>query len=87
MMPGQLLKDSRLRAGITQAELARRAGTTQSAIARLEAGDRSPTVRQLAKLLALLDLELMLDVRPRPGCASLPDEPSGDSGIDPEDGA
>jgi transcriptional regulator with XRE-family HTH domain len=42
MTPGSLVKEARTAAGLTQAELARRAGTTQSAIARLEADEVSP---------------------------------------------
>ncbi|MBI5456531.1 helix-turn-helix transcriptional regulator [Candidatus Kaiserbacteria bacterium] len=36
--------DARLKRGLTQAEIARRAGTTQSAIARFEAGRTNPTL-------------------------------------------
>lgn len=36
--------DARLKKGLTQAEIARRAGTTQSAIARFEAGKTNPTL-------------------------------------------
>ena len=41
---------ARVRAGLTQEELAQRMGTTQSAIARLESGKRLPGVRTLEKL-------------------------------------
>ena len=40
---------ARVRAGLTQAELADRMGTTQSAIARLESGARMPSVNTLLK--------------------------------------
>lgn len=36
--------DARLKKGLTQTEIARRAGTTQSAIARFEAGRTNPTL-------------------------------------------
>ena len=41
---------ARVRAGLTQEQLAQRMGTTQSAIARLESGQRMPGVRTLEKL-------------------------------------
>jgi DNA-binding XRE family transcriptional regulator len=40
----------RTRAGLTQAELARRMGTTQSSIARIEGGGSLPTLDMLARL-------------------------------------
>jgi transcriptional regulator with XRE-family HTH domain len=58
--PGQLLRDARIRRGVTQRSLARRAGTTQSAISRIERHGVSPSVETLRGLLRLLgeDLEL-----------------------------
>jgi ribosome-binding protein aMBF1 (putative translation factor) len=41
---------ARLRAGLTQAELAERMGTSQSAVARLESGTARPSVATLEKL-------------------------------------
>jgi transcriptional regulator with XRE-family HTH domain len=41
---------ARVRAGLTQEQLAQRMGTTQSAIARLESGQRMPGVRTLERL-------------------------------------
>jgi transcriptional regulator with XRE-family HTH domain len=40
---------ARVRAGLTQAELARRMGTTQSAIARLESGSQLPSVKTIIR--------------------------------------
>lgn len=40
---------ARVRAGLTQAELAKRMGTTQSVIARLESGAQLPSVNTLLK--------------------------------------
>jgi transcriptional regulator with XRE-family HTH domain len=66
MDPAALLRDSRLSAGLTQAELARRTGTTQGAIARVELGRVSPTVRTLSKLLAATGQRLDLAASPAP---------------------
>lgn len=44
--------EARIRAGLTQAQLAERMGTTQSAVARLEAGRGSPNVATLRRLAA-----------------------------------
>ncbi len=41
---------ARVRAGLTQAELAARMGTTQSAIARLESGAQLPSIKTLLRL-------------------------------------
>lgn len=43
------LVGARARAGLSQAELARRMGTTQSAIARLEGGKVSPSIATLRR--------------------------------------
>jgi hypothetical protein len=55
---GALVADARLRAGLTQAELANRAGTVQSAIAAYEAGRRQPTLPTLYRLLAAAGFDL-----------------------------
>jgi len=62
MDAGQLLREARRRAGLTQTELASRAGTTQSAIARIERGGSSPSFERLTSLIRLcgLDLEVRL---------------------------
>jgi transcriptional regulator with XRE-family HTH domain len=58
MLGGDLVREARRRAGLTQAELATRAETTQSAIARLESGRTSPTFDQLQRLLKLCGFRL-----------------------------
>ena len=61
-----LVRDARLRAGLTQRELARRAETAQSVVARIERGQTSPTWETLTRLLAAagFDLDASLAVRP-----------------------
>jgi transcriptional regulator with XRE-family HTH domain len=68
--PGQLLRETRRRHGVSQARLAIRAGTTQSVISRIESDRISPTIETLRSLLHLLGEDLELEVRAR------------DSGID-----
>jgi predicted nucleotidyltransferase/DNA-binding XRE family transcriptional regulator len=48
----RLIKEARLAAGFTQAELAARAGTSQPTIAAYEAGDKVPNVSTLERILA-----------------------------------
>ena len=59
--PGQLLKEARLRRGVSQKRLAIRAGTTQSAISRIENDQLSPTVETLRGLLHMLGEDLVMD--------------------------
>lgn len=68
--PGRLLREARLRHGLSQERLAIRGGTTQSAISRIEQERGSPTIRTLAELLNLMGEDLVLTVEKR------------DSGID-----
>ncbi len=58
MISGDLLREARLRAGLTQKELARRAGTSQSAIARWESGAVQPSLERLRELIRACGLEL-----------------------------
>jgi transcriptional regulator with XRE-family HTH domain len=63
--PGRLLREARVRHGLSQQRLARRAGTTQSAISRIEQERISPTVQTLAELLKLMGEELVLTAERR----------------------
>lgn len=60
MSPGQLLREARVRHGVSQERLAKRAGTTQSAVSRIEKDRVSPTVQTLTELLHLLGEDLIL---------------------------
>lgn len=51
MTPGELIRETRLRRGLSQKRLARRLGTHQSAISRLEADKNSPSVETLDMVL------------------------------------
>jgi transcriptional regulator with XRE-family HTH domain len=46
-----LLREARRRAGLTQAQLARRLGTSQAAVAKLERSASNPTVATLDRAL------------------------------------
>jgi transcriptional regulator with XRE-family HTH domain len=64
MTPGELLRDSRRRHGLSQAQLAARARTSQAAISRIERGLVSPSVATLTMLLDLMGEELRLSAEP-----------------------
>jgi len=63
---GALLRQARVAAGLSQAELAARAGVTQSVISAYESGHRQPALRTLAALIEAADYELVIDVRQQP---------------------
>lgn len=58
MLSSHLVREARLRAGLTQAELAARLATTQSAIARWEAGGTQPSLETLRRVARACGLEL-----------------------------
>lgn len=58
MVSGDLLREARLRAGLTQDELAERAGTARSQISRYERGDVLPSLETLRRLVRACGLEL-----------------------------
>ena len=62
MTPSQLVRTARLRAGLTQAEVARRAGTSQPNVNRIERGVSEPELSTLRRALRACgyDLELRL---------------------------
>lgn len=56
---------ARIRAGLSQAQLAERMATSQSAIARLESGRAKPSVRTLARLAAATGTKLRISLSAR----------------------
>jgi transcriptional regulator with XRE-family HTH domain len=64
MIGGELVREARKRAALTQTHLADRAGTTQSAIARLESGRTSPSLEQVERLLRLCGFMLIVGLAP-----------------------
>jgi len=60
MISADLLREARLRAGLTQAELGRRVGRPQSQIGRWERGEVKPSLETLRELIRACGLELTL---------------------------
>jgi transcriptional regulator with XRE-family HTH domain len=59
-----LLRDARSRAGLTQAELARRLGISQAAVAKLERPRANPTIATLEGALRGTGQQLVLSTEP-----------------------
>jgi predicted nucleotidyltransferase/DNA-binding XRE family transcriptional regulator len=57
-LSAKLIKEARTSAGLTQAELARRAGTSQPTVAAYESGAKVPTVGTLERLLRVAGARL-----------------------------
>jgi transcriptional regulator with XRE-family HTH domain len=62
---GDLIREARRRAGLTQAELADQAGTAQPAIARWESGRTAVSLDDVLRLVRLCGLDLELALVPR----------------------
>ena len=58
MSAANIIADARLRAGLTQRELAKRAGTSCSAIANYESGKVDPAYGTLERIVAACGMEL-----------------------------
>jgi transcriptional regulator with XRE-family HTH domain len=59
MRGGQIIREARRRAGLTQAELAAKLGTTQSAVARLERGRTEPSYSRVTEAVRACGLSLI----------------------------
>jgi len=71
--PASLIRSARLRAGLTQIELAERAGVTQPVISRAETRGANPRVATLDRLLTAAGAQLELSAPQR----RLPDVDEG----------
>jgi len=80
---GQLLREARLRAGLTQRTVAARAGVSQPTVARIERGDLIPSLERLLGLIRACGLDLDIRVtdldedswtQVERGAAATPDE-------------
>ena len=65
-VPGDLVREARTRARLSQRELARRSATAQSLIARIERGQTSPRADTLARVLAAAGYDLRAELWPAP---------------------
>ncbi len=63
MEPGDLVRTTRTRLGLSQRQLALRAGTTQAAVSRVERGLVSPTFTTVRELLTAMGEEPVLESR------------------------
>ena len=62
MRSAALIREARLRAGLTQTELARRAGRDRSVVARWEQGAVAPSVETLVELVRACGFDLPLEL-------------------------
>lgn len=61
---GTALREARVRHGVSQRSLARRAGTTQAAISRIECGREAPSFERFTGLLLVLGERPLLSTMP-----------------------
>jgi len=69
---GQVLREARWRAGISQKQLAIRTGIAAPAISRIENGHESPSFERFATCLEALGFEPSLELRPLGGSQADP---------------
>ena len=62
MRSAALIREARLRAGLTQTELAQRAGRDRSVVARWEQGAVAPSVETLVELVRACGFDLPLEL-------------------------
>ena len=83
---GRLIREARVRNGLSQATLAHRFGTTQSWISEVENGKETAEIGKVLHVLASLGLELDLsdprDARREPRHAGFEDYPNIDEIVD-----
>lgn len=55
--PAQILKEARLKKGLTQVELAAKAGIHSNSYAKIERGESKPSPESIKKLIRVLDID------------------------------
>lgn len=72
--PGEMIREARRRARLSQTDLARRVGVAQSVISAYEADRREPSLQMLVKLIEATGHGLSVElVSPPANCLGLPD--------------
>lgn len=79
-----LIRNARVRHGLSQRRLALRAGTSQDAISRIERGAESPTLRRLSEVLLVMGERPALASEPLEGAVDR-DGLSASSALSPEE--
>jgi transcriptional regulator with XRE-family HTH domain len=64
MTGGQLVREARRRAGLTQRQLAARSGLSQAAVARIESGETSTSFERIVGLVRACGFDLDVHVVP-----------------------
>ena len=64
MQSAAIIREARLRAGLTQAELAKRTGRDRSVVARWEQAVVAPSVETLTELVRACGFDLPLELEP-----------------------
>jgi len=62
--PGRLLAEARVRAGLTQADLANRLAISQASVAQLERPESNPRIATLDRALRAVGVELAISAHP-----------------------
>lgn len=62
MHGGELVREARKRAALTQADLAERLGTTQPVVARWESGRSDPSFRRVAEAIRACGFDLAVSI-------------------------
>jgi transcriptional regulator with XRE-family HTH domain len=80
---GERLRDERVKAGLSQRELARRIGSSASLISQLESGQSKPSVGTLYAIVTELDISLDRIIRGEDYPTGAPDVDRGEHELDP----
>lgn len=56
--PGEILREARLKQGLTQLEVAQKAAIHPNTYAKIERGENQPSSESIKKLMAVLDIDV-----------------------------